>query len=364
VIQAGILPNPQLSANLAIPIAGASGGTVNASGFGLGWDLKALLLRGALIEAAQRQAESIDLGIGWQEWQVAQAAKLQVYRIVFLEQQLSIARQAVDGFQNSVNVVQKALDAGYTTIVEMSSARAALLRAQALRLTVEQRLMLEKLALNRALGVQPGRQVILQADIQPPDLSRLPDLSEIVRGLESRRLDLLAFHLAYQSQEARVRASVRGRFPQINLSFAQATDTGNIGTVGPVIAIGLPFFDRNQGSIALTEATRQQLFDEYTARLFEARADVARILGNAQSIRAQVQVGQEGLASLTSLVETYRLAMLQGSADILVYYNARNELMTKQLDVIGLTQNLADLSVALEIAAGQLLSSMQLGGRP
>jgi len=358
LLQARILPNPQLSANLGVPAAGSTTGTVNAFGFGLDWNVRALLVRTALIDAAKRQAESIDLEIAWQEWQVAQAARLQVFRVFFLEQQMAVARSEVEAFQRSLDLVRKALAAGYMTVMDLASARAALQRSQVLLLAVDQQLVLEKLALNRALGFPPDRKVALQANIEVPVITDLTDLPRIMNGLESRRLDLVAFRLGYESQEARLRAAVRGRFPAINLSLAQARDTGNVVTAGSGLSIGLPFFDRNQGAIAFESATRQQLFDEYTSRLFDARAVAAQILANARSLRDQIQAGEQAVQSLQELVETYRVALLEGSADVLLYYNARNELMAKQLDVVRLKQDLADQSVALEIAAGAPLSSL------
>src|SRR5665648_461618 len=106
LIQAGILPNPQFSYSLDLPMAGATQGTVKAYGLGLSWDIVSLLTRGAKMAAAQNQAQAVDLEVAWQEWQVAQAARLQVYRLAFLDRQLAVARDEEKGLQDNVATVK------------------------------------------------------------------------------------------------------------------------------------------------------------------------------------------------------------------------------------------------------------------
>ena len=126
-------------------------------------------------------------------------------------------------------------------------------------------------------------------------------------------------------------------------------------TTGFSIGIEIPFFDRNQGQIAIQKATRKQLFDEYINRLFDARASVANILADMESIKVQIKATEKTIATLESLVQTYYKALLEGNADVLSYYNARNDLTSKQLEVIKLRRNLSDRYIALEIAAGEYM---------
>jgi hypothetical protein len=87
LVQAGILPNPQLSGSMDFPIAGATDGTVNAFGIGATWDVTSLIGREAAMSAARHGAEAVDLEIAWQEWQTALAAKLHATRVLWLSQQ-------------------------------------------------------------------------------------------------------------------------------------------------------------------------------------------------------------------------------------------------------------------------------------
>jgi outer membrane protein TolC len=187
-------------------------------------------------------------------------------------------------------------------------------------------------------------------------VEHLPSVARIMAGIEERRLDLLALKKGYESQEERVRAAVLAQFPRINIGLSRSRDTSNVETTGFSIAIDLPVFDRNQGQIALENATRTQLFDEYLARLFQARSDVAVILADMGSLGRQIQTTEKYIPILKEVVDSYHRALLEGVADVLTYYRALNELITQQLDALKLKQSLLDQMIALEIASGEYLS--------
>jgi cobalt-zinc-cadmium efflux system outer membrane protein len=132
-------------------------------------------------------------------------------------------------------------------------------------------------------------------------------------------------------------------------------------TTGFSVSISLPFFDRNQGHIAIEKATREQLFDEYLNRIFEARAEAASILANMRSLEKQIDAEEKTIASLKKLVQTSYNGFLEGNIDALSYYNELDRLFSKQLDILKLKQDIADSGIALEITAGEYLG--QLDGK-
>ncbi len=362
LLQAGILPNPQLSYKLDIPTGGITQGTVNAYGLDLSWEITSLISRGAKIAAAKADAASVDLDVAWQEWQTAQAAKLQVFRLFFLNQQLAVAAKEEEGLRENLDLVKRAAALGFVTAVDLAAAEAALQKIHATVLTTKQQREQERLALNQSLGFPPEKIVPLEQKIEPPLPNSLPSLAQLADKIEARRLDLLALKRGYQSQEELLRAAVLAQFPKIAIGFSHASDTSHIITTGFGITIDLPFFDRNQGAIAVETATRAKLFDEYVARLFEARGELARILADMKSLRRQIEAAQNLIPTLQGLVESYHRALLQGNADVLTYYNARAELTTRQLELVNLKRQMAELYVGLEIAAGRYLGPAEKKG--
>lgn len=359
LFKAGILPNPQFGASLDFPVAGATQGTVNAYGLALDYNISALITRGAEINAARLHGASVVLDVAWKEWQVAEAAKLSAYRLGLLERQLTVARQEEDGLRENLRAVQQAVAMGAMTVIHLSAARASLEKVHLSALGIRQKLELERFALQKAMGFEPGHLIQLRRPIHLPQVSALPAADKLLAGLANRRLDLVALRIGYQSQEQTLRAAVLGQFPRITTGIGQARDTGNIVTQGFSLTIGLPFFDLNQGRIAVEQATRQQLFDEYAARLFDARSSVAKLRSGLEAIADQIRATQAYLPVQQKLMATYYDALLHGNADVLTYYNARDERFATRISLIDLQLNLVDRFVALEIASGQYLSQAQ-----
>jgi outer membrane protein TolC len=361
LLQAGIIPNPTFTYSLDIPTGGNTLGTVNGYGLTLDWDITSLITRGAKLDAASAHAASIDLDIAWKEWQVSQSAKQHVYRLVFLEMQLSVASEEEKRLQEHLEAIKKAVALGDMTILDQEAADAAFQRSRTSFLDISKQMEQERLALNSMLDFPPEYIVPLKKDIILPSPEALPTLEEIMNGLESRRLDLLALRMGYQSQEALLMAAVRAQFPRISIGPTHLRDTGDVVTTGFSVSISLPFFDRNQGQIAIEKATREQLFDEYLNRIFEARAQTASILANMRSLQKQIDAEEKTIASLKKLVRTSYNGFLEGNIDALSYYNELDRLFSKQLDILKLKQDIADSGIALEITAGEYLG--QLDGK-
>ena len=355
IIQAGILPNPRLSYNLDIPTGGDKDGAVNGYGLGVGWDIRSLVTRSARVDAARAHAASVDLDIAWQEWQVAESAKLHLFRLFYLDRQLLLTEKAEQRFREALKCIKKSVDSGEKTDTDLADAEVALQQTHASVLTTKKAKEQERLALNRTLGIPSDQIVSVQRDISLPLWQSLPSGAEIMEGIEGRRLDLLALKMGYRSREASVRAAILSQFPGISIGLNSARDTGHIITTGFEVSIDLPFFDRSQGKIAVERATRRRVFDEYIDRLFEAHSDVAVILSDMKFLKKELSATAGSLPVLKNLTQTYRRALEQGSTDIMSYYRVQNELTAKQIKIIKLRQVLSDMGIALEVAAGEYL---------
>jgi outer membrane protein TolC len=356
VIQAGILPNPQLSESIDIPHGNADPSYVSAHTLGLSWDVSALLARHDEMEAARASAEAVDLQVAWEEWQVAQDSRLRAFRLLAMRAQLPLARAIEGGLEANIIALRQGLAGGHKTMVDLTGATDLLTQARKNRLTLEQSITADRLALDIALA-QP---VDYDIQIKPsttfpvlPDDSRATD--ELLAGIENRRFDLVALALGYRSQEATLRAAVKSQFPKIGLSFSRASDTSDVKTLGGGVSIELPLFDRRQGVIAGAKATRQQLFDEYYARLAEARAQVQQILEDLTATRAQLEEATRSLPDLEQLAAAYDKAFQSHNADVLAYRDAQAALATRRMEESKLRQDVLELSVALEIATGRPL---------
>ena len=217
LLQAGILPNPQLSWSVDVPVFGKTLGTVNAFGVGINWEVTALIARSTKLAAAQARVAAVDLDVTWQEWQIAQAAKLQVFRVVSMERQVTVARETENELQDNLTAVTQAVERGDKTIIDRAAAEAAFQQARLTRLAFAQEQQKQRLALNEVLGLPAETLLALQPPHVFPFSPTIPSRLEISEGVENRRLDLLALRRGYESQEATLRAEILSQFPKISL---------------------------------------------------------------------------------------------------------------------------------------------------
>ncbi|MEP7152681.1 MAG: TolC family protein [Nitrospira sp.] len=352
VLQAGILPNPRLTYFLSIPTGPVPVGTVTEFGGTVLWDLQTLINRGARVEAAEARAVAVDLDVAWQEWQVAQAAKLAAYRLWTLRSQAQLATELSDLLTDNVMQMRQALQRGILTGLELSAAESAHNNARTNMLELQKQVRQQQLALNRLVGLPPDRAIPLEHSIELPARLVPPPLEWFLDGLEDRRLDLVALRQGYASQEATVRAAILSQFSNITIGFYDVRDLGNFYRPGPQFATDLPIFNRNQGNIAIERATRQKLLDEYTNRVFQTRNDIARLLVTITWLNDQVATAQAGKPILQKLVVTLREALRQGQATVVLYYNALINLTAVQIQILTYQQQLIDTRISLELETG------------
>lgn len=358
LLAAGILPNPQLS--LGASIARNDTTAVTGSSLGLGFDLAALVTRGARRESARLTAEQVDLEIAWREWQVAQAARLQTYRTFYLQEQLRLARRREETLRASYRVSEEAAARRLVTEVERAAAESSFNRARGLRMEAETQAERARLELLRIMGFPPDADFDVQV-VAEPDQPAVPALEvapeawpgeRLVADLERRRLDLAALRLGYESQEERVRAAVLSQFPAINVDLTRTEDTAGLVTLDPSVSIDFPIFDRNQGEIAVERAERESLGREYAARLFTARADVADLTAASRRVGAQLEQADAIVGAQERLVEVYARALRFGNADVLTFHEAELDLLASELERLALRQSLAELRVGLMTVLG------------
>ncbi len=358
LLQAGILPNPQLSASMDVPVAGSTDGTVNAFGLGATWDVTSLIGRDEARQAAAHEVEAINLEIAWQEWQAAMGAKLHATRVLWLSlQRDELARQVAESAQGEEDAAAD-LKAGLTTVIESEAAGVLVQKRRAALLATEATLVSESGQLRQAIGLSQHAVVRIAADPAgqtPP----LPTTDEVAHLVEHNRLDIAALRAGYSSQEAKLHGAVLSQFPKIGLGINGARDTSNVGTIGFGVSLDLPIFDRGQGRIAVEKATRQMLFDELAARTFDASSDAERALAELAAIGPQVEESGKTAARLKTLAQRLAEARSRGDMDVVQLAQAQNDAADAAIESMRLQQQEAELRIALEVATGQLIGDRQ-----
>lgn len=347
---AGLLPDPQLSLGEDFP-RHASAGLTTAFNLGLSEDITALLTRSSRQAVARSQSDKVNLDLLWAEWQTVAQARLLFDEVLNLRAQAQRLAAEQAALATVDQYIQAALRAGNLTYDSASAG----LNAGA---DVRKRLADNAIVLHQA---QSDLHLLLGlASAAPLALAGAPyraaptpaQVAQALNELPARRPDLLALKAGYQSQQAKLRAAVLAQFPALTIGFNTARDTSAIYTNGFTVGITLPLFDRNRGNIAIEKATRQQLKDDYAARVLGTRSDMQRLLADLATLdqhRISLTAHAQQLdAALRAAERTWHAGLLVWPT----YLAIRSNALSADLDLLAVQQEQARQSIALEALLG------------
>jgi outer membrane protein TolC len=349
LIAAGLLPNPRLDASLDAPIAGREARTL---GFGVGvsWNVSPLFSRGPRTRAAEGAARSVDLEVGWQEWQVAQAARLHTIRVVYLTRRLEAAREIEAAWERRTGALRAALERNAVTLLEATGAQHSLDEARLPGFDLEQDIARALVDLNEAIGLEPQAKVEVDASWRAP--REVPSAQLLLDQLPTHRLDLIALDHAERSHDQALVAEVSAQFPALEIGVHAGRDVDDVSAGGLTLAFDLPFFDRNQGNVARARAQRLQTVAEYAARLAEARAQVVRLAREFELVARKLGVAAEAVRSSADLATLASQAAIGGGITPLAAADIEERASAARLRHLEIEQSLAELWLALVTASG------------
>ncbi len=349
LIQSGILPNPSLAGVFQPLVSGV--GVAPAWGIGLSTDIKALVTYRSKRRAARDAAGQAAADLLWQEWQVAGQARQLAADLLVARRQHALAEEAFHILSARNNAMQKALAAGDVTLVTAAPTLSASQAARVTLDTIDQHLLQLQHQLDALLGFEPDVVLPLApaADLPPFDPVAIQDS---LATLPRRRPDLLALRLGYAAQEEAVRQAILSQFPDLVLGGSATSDSSKVVNVGPEATIGLPIFDRGQGSIAAARATRAQLQAEYAARLATATGEVGAALAEMEQLQRQLAVARATLPAARLAAERAEAARGQSAIEEAAYVDLIATRFTREQDVMALELALTDRQIAFQTLLG------------
>lgn len=347
---AGLLPDPTLSLTRDFPGNGGPGAS-SAFNLNLGFDLNALLRHPWDSRAAGADARKTDLNLLWQEWQVVARARSLFIRQVQDTRLMRVLHDSRALFADRYRRTQAALDRGLLTLDAVTPQLGALQDTERQIHDLERQINTDQHDLNALLGLAPETRLPLQDGITLPPLDESAVLAALPR-LPERRPDLIALHHGYTAEDARLRAAIAGQFPNFTVGFTRARDTSHVYTSGFGVSLSLPIFNGNRGNIAIEEATRDKLREDYQGRLNAAHGDVHRLLDEQRINERQLQEVRDGLAQLTRAAGQWQEAFRMRQIDALAYVGLQASVLAKQIEQINLEQALWLQRVALQTLIG------------
>jgi outer membrane protein TolC len=357
LIQAGVLPNPTFTGAVLPLLAGV--GTSTAWSAALNFNFGALVTYHTRREAAQDTVYQVDADILWREWQLAGQARLLAVDLIVGQRSLDLLTRTLDLLTERGQRLEDALRAGNVTLADAAPYLAARQAAQ-VQLDAQRRLLLaQRHQLNALLGLAPEAVVPLADTVDLPPL----DPAAIERDLPNlprRRPDLVALQLGYAAQDAKLRTALLMQFPSPTLGVSFNQDNAKVRNGGPTASLGVPIFDRNQGGVAIEQATRVQLHEEYAARLTAAVGEVRARLSEIATTQRQLEAARADLPVAEQRAARAEAALRAGNIDQRTYVDLVNASFTRAAQIITLEQALLDQQVAIATVVGAGLPSVQL----
>jgi outer membrane protein TolC len=357
LLQAGLPPNPTVTGAF-LPLA-AGVGTTQAWNVGISQDIKSLITLSDRRESARQGARQVDAQIIWQEWQTIGQARLLAVDLIEGERLLRLLTSNRDLLAGRNLRSQRALASGNVMIATVAPDLAALQSAQTMVDDAQRQLLTRRHQLNALLGLSPD---VVVPFAPTPDLPPLdPDsVAQMLPSLPTRRPDLVALQLGYGAQDAKLRAAILAQFPNLSFGLVTGSDNSNVRTIGPQITLELPVFDRNQGNIAIERATRQQLHDEYAARLAAADGQVRAMLTEINQLEQQLDRARHDLVGISRIAAQAEAAFAAGNIDERGYVDFVSARFTKEEEIVNIEQLLLEQRVAIATLIGAGMSPIAI----
>ena len=347
---AGLLPDPQLGLTFDHPTNGVPGNT-NAFNINPSYDVNALLLRSSRVRAATQEQRRVNLELLWQEWQVVSQTRLLFTRLTAQQALMKPLQAARELLRERYERSQQALAQGNVTL------DAASLELVALQGVERQINELQRSRLQNEAGLKGLLGLAAEAPLQLTGEPRVAPIdADRVRGLLQQRLnqrpDLAALQAGYRSQEEKFRGAVLAQFPALNVGLSRARDTFGLYTVGFGLSLSLPMFNRNRGNIAIEDATRQKLYDEYQDRINSASSEIAIALENLALLKDQLRRTEQGMAEIETAARRAQSAYDAGNLAGPDYIRLQSALLDRKTEAINLQEASMEQQIALETLLG------------
>jgi outer membrane protein TolC len=348
---AGLLPDPQLSVSSDYP---GQVGLSRAFSYGLSMDVMAIVTRSANQRSAQANVTKIDLGLLWQEWQVVAQAKQLFLKTRLSEAILPLLQRQLDIARNRYERTAEAQRAHNVTGDVSTAALIAYTDARKQYDDAEREAEQTHHDLNALLGLAPDVRLRLTASA---DSAPVPDaqIDAALAALPARRPDLLALQAGYEAQEQKYRAAILRQFPSLSVGFVRARDTSEIYTSGFQINLSLPIFDRNRGNVAIEQATRQRLHDEYQIHLNQAYADVAHLRADTRILTHALQRADAALPHADDAAVQAEQAYDARELALGAYSDTLSAAIAKRIEIARLRELLAEERIALQTVLGSAI---------
>lgn len=299
LVQAGLLPNPVLTANVRFGL-GPSG---TGAELGLVQELISALQIPLKKRVAKANLERAKAEVAHAVLDLALDTKTAFYRLQGALQMLELRRSVAAALGLSREIAERQHAAGNLNNLDLSNERALHEGAKVELAIAEAEVLADREEINSLLGLW-GEQTKWS---MPPHLPHLPGEDINPQGLEtlavSQRLDLVATRTRGLSELAQLRLNrFYGLIPSGSAGVDSQREVEGFWTLGPALDVAIPVFDQSQALVASADARLRANGERYRALAVEIRAQVRRARTNLEAARQRAVYYERVVLPLQSRV--------------------------------------------------------------
>ena len=364
---AALLPTVNFNPNVQALFGQGGGGSVQETDwtatFGASYELDFWGKNRDAVDAARAQRAASDADRATVALTTTAAVADAYFQLLSLRERIALAQANLKTSQDTLNLVQRRVSAGYAANSDLTQERANMDAIQAALPPLEQ----QELETQDALAILLGRPPE-SATVSGTGLGKLAD-PIVAPGLPSevltRRPDIAAAEANLVAAHANLAAARTAFLPDISLTaFAGAAYPAINGAVNQIPAVGASeglgasllqvIFDggKIEGQVAEARAREEELLAAYRAAVISAFSDVENALGALSHLTAQETALQRQMDDAAKVLASARRKYLAGYADFLAVTDAEKTLNTARDQLSDVRRAQLAASVALFKALG------------
>lgn len=326
---------------------------------GLGIPITTSGKREARLEQAAALSEAARLDIAQTAWQVRSRVRGRMLDIYALQSTLQQMQQEISTRSEIVAMLEKRLEVGYASSLDVSDARLQLRRVETAYQNEKSRLAEARAALAAAIGLPesalPAERLSLSGFEVTPAGWPAP---EVQRTALQNRLDIRRGLAEYNAAEAALRLEVARQTPDITLGPTYEWDQGD-NRWGLEVSLILALFHNNNAGIAEAKAARET----QAARFYQLQAQV---IGQQEQAYNGLTAALAQLESARTQLKRHEQRFLQQKKLFDAGQIDRLELILARLELHVLQSAIATAQVNAQRQLGMLEDAVQqpLDGSP
>jgi NodT family efflux transporter outer membrane factor (OMF) lipoprotein len=285
------------------------------------------------------------------------------FQLLSLRERIMVAQANLKASQDTLNLVQRRVNAGYAASSDLTQERADMDAIEAALPPLEQQELETLDALAILVGRPPegfsvtgvGLDKINQPSVAPglPSdlLTRRPDIRSAEANLVAAHADRAAARTAFLP-DISLTATAGAAYPALNAAVNNIPAVGLTGGLGASLMQVIFDGGRIEGQVAEVKAREKELLSVYRAAVISAFSDVENALGNLSHLGAQETALKNQVDHSQRVLDSARRKYTAGYADFLAVTDAEKNLNAARDQLSDIRRARLAASVALFKALG------------